>query len=175
MSQSITAPRALLVTHDQMQRAFEVSATKVADAQWAREQLLAAGAVEAFSPPAIGEYWPGQGGIYDGQVREADGTIYHQIHADVKPPKRLNHGDATKWAGSLSIDGHSDFVLPTRRGAALLYANLADRFEKGWHWTSETYAGNASYAWSCHFYGGDQLTNRKGYEGLAVAVRRFVL
>ncbi len=135
------------------------------------ELFAQVGAQSLFTPPAIGEYWAGQGGIYDGQVREEDGTIYHQIHADVKAAGRLDHAAAMKWASSLSIDGHSDFTLPTRRGLSLIFANLVDRFERTWYWSSEIYS--ASYAWGCYFSHGYQDCNSKSAHGAAVAVRRF--
>lgn len=131
------------------------------------------GAQPLFTPPTIGEYWAGQGGVYVGQVREEDGTTYHQIKATVKPAGLLNHGAATKWAASLTIDGHSDFALPTRRGSSLLFANLRHLFEAAWYWTSETYKGNASYAWGCSFGNGYTDFGSKSHERQSVAVRRF--
>ena len=131
------------------------------------------GAQPLFTPPVIGEYWPGQGGVYAGQVREEDGSTYHQIKASVKPAGRLNHGAATKWAASLTIDGHSDFTLPTRRGSSLLFANLRHLFEAAYYWTCETYQGNASCAWGCNFDNGSTNYDGKSCERQAVAVRRF--
>lgn len=135
------------------------------------QSLMDAGAQPLFTPPPIGEYWPGQGGVYAGQVREDDGTCYHQILADSKPIGRLDHAAATKWAASLAIDGHSDFVLPTQRGAALLYANLSHLFEKVWHWTSTNYS--ESCAWVCLFDDGYQGNDHEDDGTAARAVRRF--
>ena len=131
------------------------------------------GAQPLFTPPAIGEYWAGQGGVYAGQVREEDGSTYHQIKSTVKPAGLLNHGAATKWAASLTVDGHSDFTLPTRRGSSLLFANLRHLFEAAYYWTCETYKGDASYAWHCYFIHGDTDYDDKRFERQAVAVRRF--
>jgi hypothetical protein len=145
----------------------------IRDANAFQKLLTDAGAQPLFTPPVIGEYWPGQGGIYSGQVREEDGTTYHQIKATVKPAGRLNHGAAMKWAASLVIDGHNDFTLPTRRGSSLLFANLRHLFEAAYYWTCETYEGNASYAWYCYFGFGDTYASGKHGERQAVAVRRF--
>ena len=164
-----TQQRPLLITLEQLHSTFNAPFPIDAGEAWSR--LAKFGAIEAFTPPAINEYWPGQGGVYAGQVREDDGSTYHEILAEVRSPSRLNHGDATKWAASLTIDGHSDFTLPTRRGAALLYANLSHLFEKTWHWTS-TLAG-LSHAWNCHFNDGHQSYDVKSYAGCARAVRRF--
>lgn len=137
------------------------------------QSLVDVGAQPLFTPPAIGEYWPGQGGVYAGQVREEDGSTYHQIKATVKPAGRLNHGAATKWAASLTIDGHSDFTLPMRCGSSLLFANLRHLFEAAYYWTCETYKGNASYAWECSFVNGSTYYTSKTGVRQAVVVRRF--
>lgn len=159
--------RPLLVTLTQL-----AAIVGVAAAETARADLLDEGAIEAFTPPAIGDYWPDQGGIYAGQVREDDGTTYHVILADAKPTQtRLTHATATKWAKSIEADGHADFELPSRRASALLYANLSDRFERTWHWTSTSYF--ESYAWICSFTNGYQTNDHKGHYHAARAVRRF--
>lgn len=136
------------------------------------QMLTNAGAQPLFTPPAIGEYWPGQGGVYAGQVREGDGTCYHVILADAKPSSRLAWTAALKWAKTVGVDGHTDFEIPTRRASALLYANLSDRFEKTWHWTSTSYS--ESYAWVSYFSSGDQGSAHKDTSCAARAVRRFV-
>jgi hypothetical protein len=59
--------------------------------------------------------------------------------------------------------------LPTRPMAALLFANLQDKLQPEWHWTADEYS--ASYAWLCHFDYGSQFSDRKSYDGAAVAVR----
>ena len=163
------APRALLVTFEHL-----AAIVGVGLADQTRRELLSQGAVEAFTPPVIGDYWPGQGGVYAGQVREDDGTQYHVILADAKPAARLPWAAALKWAKTVTVDGHADFEVPTRRASALLFANLPHLFEKTWHWTSAPYAPNESDAWICDFGGGLQGYGHKGYGTAARAVRRFV-
>ena len=181
----VAAPQPMLlgVTRDHIASALQTLSpanvpTDAACATWSKaaddwlKLFIEGGARPLFTPPPIGEYWIGQGGIYDGQVREEDGTIYHQIHAEVKPAGRLDHAAATKWAASLTIDGHSDFTLPTRRGLSLVFANLVDRFERTWYWSSAIYS--ASCAWICNFGNGYQNYNVTSARGAALAVRRFV-
>lgn len=162
-----SSQRPLLVTYAQLTAIVSV---ELADR--AHADLLAEGAIEAFTPPAIGEYWPGQGGVYAGQVREDDGTQYHLILSDVKPASRLKWRAGLAWAKTVSVDGHTDFELPTRRANALLFANLSDRFERAWHWSSTEYS--ASVAWGCYFTSGGQHGDDEDYEGCCRAVRRFI-
>ncbi len=139
--------------------------------QWL-QTFLEAGAQPLFTPPAIGEYWRGQGGVYAGQVREDDGTCYHVILADAKPVGCPKWAAALKWAKTVNVDGRSDFELPTRRASALLYANLSHMFEKAWHWTSTEYS--ESFAWISLFSSGYQYSGHKDFDTCARAVRRFV-
>lgn len=123
-------------------------------------------------PVAIGEQWPGMGGMYAGLVRGTDGKPdQHLILAAARPENDLPWKKACDWASAVEADGHSDFTLPGRSESALLFANLKDQFEPRWHWTSEQYY--SSYAWFQAFYGGGQAYIHKSYEGRAVAVRRF--
>jgi len=97
--------------------------------------------------------------------------------------------DGGKFAGITTLkDGtHCAVVLlsggqlPTRPVAALLYANAKDQFEETWYWTSETLDADtgdeddASYAWFCYFYYGDQYYLHKSAAGACVAVRLIPL
>lgn len=70
------------------------------------------------------------------------------------------------WAKNLG-DGAR---LPTKREAALLYANLPDEFGKSdWHWTSTPYS--ASHAWMQYFLNGFQYDGFQRSERLCRAVR----
>ena len=123
-------------------------------------------------PVAIGEAWPGAGGVYAGLVRGTDGKPdRHLILAAARPENDLAWKKACDWASAVEADGHSDFTLPNRRESALLFANLKDLFEARWHWTLEQY--DRSYAWYQTFDLGFQSTSHKSYEGRAVAVRSF--
>jgi hypothetical protein len=122
-------------------------------------------------PPAVNTPWPDQGGIYAGIARGRDGQPdAHVIVADEKPGGPLTWQDALDWAKALVIDGHSDFALPTRFQAALLYANAAEQFETDdWYWTSTEYSER--HAWVQNFSYGGQSGTGKSYEARARAVR----
>lgn len=122
---------------------------------------------ETTTPP-VTQPWPDHGGIYAGiAAPDADQPERHVVLLTDKPPKAMNHKQATEWAASLGNGAR----LPTRFEAALLYANLRDKIEdkSDWYWTSTpTSGGNV---WVQYFDGGDQIYDHKANELLAVAVR----
>lgn len=126
-----------------------------------------------YAVPAIGELWPGQGGVFAGLVRDAEGRTRALIVPDAKPSAALPWRKAMDWAAKLRTDGHADFALPNRNEARVLWANLRDSFEPHWHWLSEE--EGRSYAWFQDFSVGFQDGSHAGYEGRARAVRSFVL
>lgn len=102
------------------------------------------------------------GGTFAGMTTRKDGTHCAVVLLHTKPSERMAWADAIAWAKKQGGE------LPSRPVAALLFANVKDKLELGWHWTSEE--DGASYAWHCNFYGGQNYC-RKGYEGWVVAVR----
>jgi hypothetical protein len=128
-----------------------------------------------LTPPAIGEAWPSEGGIYGGIVRGFDGSRdSHIVLSKARPESDLTWQAAVDWAKSVGAPHHSDFALPTRFQAAILYGNLRDHFEtSGWHWTSTE--SSERNAWIQDFNLGDQLNNDKSYEARARAVRLIPL
>jgi hypothetical protein len=105
-----------------------------------------------------------EGGIFAGLTTSKSG----QHHAVVLLPDHatgLTWKKATKWAEDLQAE------LPSRPIAAMLFHNLKDKLQPSWHWTNETYEGEASYAWICSFDYGYQHYYLKSYEGSVVAVR----
>ncbi len=119
-----------------------------------------------FAIPALA---PGE--RYAGIVIAPDNgqPTHHLVLLPEQPTERLNWDDATAWAASIGGE------LPTRQEAALLFANVKTAFEPEWHWTSEQYAGYASYAWLQYFLDGGQYYGVKGYKGRVRAVRRFLI
>ena len=104
---------------------------------------------------------------YAGAVLDTDGEhLHHLVLMAEVPDSKLAWQSAMDWA--TSIGG----ALPTRQEQALLFANCKPHLNPEWHWSSETHADNASYAWLCHFLNGHQLYSLKSFEGSAVAVRR---
>jgi len=113
------------------------------------------------------ELQPGE--HYAGAVLNDDGTIkHHLVLMAPKPPGKLAWAAALTWAKS--IGG----FLPTRQEGALIFANCKAHVEASWHWLSEEYAPNVSYAWLCYLDNGNQIINGKSFEGSAVAVRRVL-
>ena len=104
---------------------------------------------------------------YAGAVLDENGNHkHHLVLMAQRPVGKLAWQFAMDWA--TRVDG----ALPTRQEQALLFANCKPHLEPVWHWSSETHDEDASSAWGCHFYVGDQYDNHKSYGGSAVAVRR---
>ena len=111
---------------------------------------------------------PRPGEHYAGVVLHDDGTpSHHLVLMAARPGERLAWQDAKGWAAE--VGG----ALPTRREQSLIYAHCRAHVEHEWHWSSETYEGDASYAWCCGFLDGTQYLLRKSFEACAVAIRRF--
>ena len=124
------------------------------------------------SAPNIGEYWAGMGGIYAGVARGRDGEPdYHLILRKEDPKKDCTWQAALDLAKTITVDGHSDFSVPTRFEYALLYANLHDQFEADrWHWTSTQCSEDT--AWMQYFAYGTQDYTSKSNERRVRFVRR---
>lgn len=123
-------------------------------------------------PPRVGEYWPGQGGIYAGIARGRDGEAdYHLVLCKEAPERDFTWQAALDHAKTIEADGHKDFTVPTRWESALLYANLQDQFNTDYlHWTSTQFS--ESSAWGQHFGSGYQTRTSKVYERRCRIVRR---
>ena len=105
---------------------------------------------------------------YAGQVLDENGELlHHLVLMAEQPSEALSWDAAMKWAESV---GGS---LPTRQEQALLFANCKPHIKPEWHWSSEVFGLNASYAWYCYFLDGTQYYGRKLNEGSARAVRRL--
>ncbi|MDG9886320.1 DUF1566 domain-containing protein [Pseudomonas sp. GD04058] len=137
-----------------------------------------------LTPPAIGEIWPGQGGIYAGIVPTRDGAeAYHLIigddlgrfewgpYGEDSPATSLIDGQANTQALVDSdasypaavaayehqADGHADFYLPA---AAELYEAWLNLGYKDWGWVWSSSQRSAYYAFGLCFEAGYQ-----GYYG----------
>ncbi len=105
---------------------------------------------------------------YAGIVVDAAGVpTHHLVLLLAQPDQDLTWQAAMDWA--TNVGG----FLPTRQEQSLLFANCKAHLQPEWHWSCEEYAGNASYAWDCHFYFGNQVSHHKSYDGSVVAVRRL--
>lgn len=104
---------------------------------------------------------------YAGAVLDTDGEhLHHLVLMAEVPDSKLAWQSAMDWA--TSVGG----TLPTSQEQALLFANCKPHLQPVWHWSSETHADNASFAWYCSFYRGGQGSRDKSFGGSAVAVRR---
>jgi hypothetical protein len=144
-----------------------VEAKQTELAQMIAKLRAGAAAATVLSIAAVSiELQPGE--RYAGAVLDADGKVmHHLVLLAAKPDGDLDWKAAMAWAAGV---GGS---LPTRQEQALLFANCKAQIEPRWHWSSETYEANASFAWNCDFDDGYQGNNGKSYEGCARAVRRL--
>ena len=127
--------------------------------------LAEADSQQAETPSPTPALQPGE--HYAGVVVDESGQVtHHLVLMASRPDGKLQWQAAMDWAAS--VGG----ALPTRQEQALLYANCKPHLNPDWHWSSETHADDASYAWYCTFHYGLQINYHKSYEGSAVAVRR---
>lgn len=116
--------------------------------------------------PTIGEH--GLYGIYVGNARGYNGEPNGILEVlEERPGRLLSWEMANEWAKS--VGGR----LPTRREAALLFANVPELFEEKSYWTCEQFAGGEAYAWTQDFDYGHQYNCSKLNELRARAVRRL--
>lgn len=125
----------------------------------------------ATAAPAIGQQWPGQGGIYAGLARGRNGAPdYHLIVGPELTAAAWKN--VTQQATDLVIDGHADFSLPFRAEQSLQFANVPELFEGDWYWSCEEHASGSDYAWIQLFDDGNQYYSHESGELRARAVRR---
>lgn len=124
--------------------------------------------------PRIGEYWPGQGGIFTGI------GIGNDDRGDVAVITAESDFDAPTWnaatekAEAYSADGHRDFSLPWRSEQPLQFANLRARFKPEAYWSREQHREHSGCAWYQYFTNGNQDYGRQSLSYVrACAVRRF--
>lgn len=150
------------------------------------------------TPPAHGEYWPGQGGRYICSMAaslglparhliigdsEAEGMEFGS-YLDVQGARSHLDGPkntaallatekphpAAAWAAAQTADGHTDFHLPSRVDMLMAYIHAPQLFKKdGWHWTSTQYS--RCYAFAQGFEGGGSYWDLKDNERRARAFR----
>lgn len=159
--------------------------------------LTTSAAQQTFQPPAIGQTWPGQGGIYAGIVPARNGNeAYHLIigadldffewgpHDHESPATNLVDGrantksmiesgddyPAAKAVAAYTTDDHTDFYLPAAAELYEAWLNLGDQ-PWGWVWSSSQRSAN--YASSVHFSGGIHSYYAKFNECRVRPVRRL--
>lgn len=157
---------------------------------------------EKLNPPAIGQIWPGQGGIYGGIHQYPEGLCY-VIFAAEDVPGRHEYGDygvkvaeaesrtdgcantkallaregkhpAAIAAAGYSADGHEDFCLPSIAELNHAWAYLPDSFDENWYYISSTQR-SANDAFYMGFDDGIQHSSAKDNEFLVRPVRRLLI
>jgi hypothetical protein len=148
--------------------AIEAKQNELADLIAKFKAVPAAGPVlHRFGEVEI-ELQPGE--HYAGMVLDQEGKlIHHLVLMAERPIDYLNWQAAMDWAKRVGGE------LPTRQEQALIYANCKHHLKPELHWSSETHAGEASYAWYCVFGSGNQGSYHKSNDGCAVAVRLITL
>lgn len=157
----------------------------------------------SLTPPQIGEYWVGQGGLYVGARRGFHtekqvhlilpidpraifegvslGTYDVDVTGATSDSDGLANTQALAKAGSklcqaaldLEIEGHKDFFLMSRFDARLCHMNLPEQFDKAWYLTSTQ--ASRYYAWGQDFGTGGQYDDIMSFAPRARFVRRLVL
>ena len=161
---------------------------------------IAAGpAIAASGIPAIGEYWPGEGGVNGGLFPGGDKPYYLIVPtgSDAEAAHEWGgygdelNGASSPWDGQANTadlvkvdtshpaaqfcaaferDGHKDFYLMARREASFLEITVPQVFTQTYHWTSSQ--RSADFAYGMDFEGGWLYDGDKGDERLARPVRR---
>lgn len=161
--------------------------------------IAAAPAIAASGIPAIGEYWPGEGGINGGLFPGGDKPYYLIVTtgADAEASHEWGgYGDelnganspwdgqantadlvgvdtshpAAQFCAAFERDGHKDFYLMARREASFLEITVPEVFTQSYHWTSTQRSANGAYLMD--FGDGWLNTYHKYDERLARPVRR---
>ncbi len=168
------------------------------------DRLLNYAAIEQATSgaPALGSYWPEQGGHNAGLVRGEDGApdyylivpaLTEQLRAawggygeEVEGASSASDGlantrallassnehPAAKLASEFTVDGKNDFYLPARRELQLAEANVPELFEKAYHWSSSQRSAGSAYG--VDFEDGWLNDHHKLFEFLVRPVRRFI-
>lgn len=154
-------------------------------------------ATDALTPPAIGEYWVGQGGIYGGIRLYDEGLCYVIFGAEDLGPcawsntgfdlvtsrvdgrvntKALNSTEhsnpAAEAASNYTADGHQDFYLPAIGELQHGWLYIPDSFANALYWSSSQRSAYGAYLMG--FEDGWLYLYGKVFERLARPVRRFL-
>jgi len=142
----------------------------------ALSSYLASRPAQPVHQAKIGEYLPGQGGIYAGDILGDDGTVYGLVVSSEDLDGTYAWGpedderQASDWDGLVNTntllrqdkthsaaraakaygaDGHADFYLPAKRELQIIAANLPHLFQPKPYWTSTPYG--SYFAWAVFF------------------------
>jgi len=151
------------------------------------------------TPPAVGDWWEGQGGWYAGVIRDTDtNERWHLIVADAEVKGQwggygkeidgansatdghqntlamlATGSDAAIKAASHRADDHTDFYVPSQKEQNISHANLSDKYSKAWHLSSTQYS--TTTAWMQDFEDGYQDFGSKNDSSVVRPVRRITI
>lgn len=86
-----------------------------------------------------------------------------------------HRADPRSWQEGMDWAAGLGGELPDRREGRLLWVNLAECFEQGWHWLREQHVSLPGYAWLQDFEDGGQDWSHENCEFHCRAVRRSVI
>lgn len=136
--------------------------------------IVAPPAASASSIPAVGEHWPGEGGINGGLFQGGDRPYYlivptgadaegtcefgsygKELDGAMSPHDGMtntadlvetdNDYPAARFCTKFERDGHNDYYLMARREASFLEGTVPQAFSQARHWTSSQYSANLAY------------------------------
>ena len=155
-------------------------------------------AAEQIKTPAIGELWPGQGGIYAG-IRQYPDGLRHVVFAaedvgshvwgaygvEVEAGSRIDgrinsqaltaneDHPAASAAAKYTADGHADFYLPSIGELSHGWQYIPEHFKRDWHYSSTQRSANSAFF--MHFGDGGQHYNVKLNELHVRPVRSWLI
>ncbi|WP_228895679.1 DUF1566 domain-containing protein [Acidovorax sp. Leaf73] len=160
-------------------------------------------ATTTLTPPAPGQPWPGQGGIYICTLPAEFGLPARHLVVGTNEAEDLTWGPygeeaagatsqtdgrtntaaltasgkdhpAAVWASQYTEDDHADYYLPSRIELLMCYLHAPQVFKTtGWYWSSSQ--SSRGSAWCQAFECGDSSANLKGYALRARPVRSIQL
>ena len=125
--------------------------------------------------PEIGALWTEQGGIYAGVRPGLNGAPYYHLIVGAEHDDALNWHDATAWASSLAIDGHSDYALPLPIEQLALFDRVRRLFKRDVYWSGKQHESDSDDAYGQDFSSGSQSYWSKASKLRARLVRRLAI
>ncbi|WP_288082798.1 DUF1566 domain-containing protein [Pseudomonas sp.] len=165
----------------------------------------AAPAPEAAAPadiPAVGQIWPGQGGINGGFVPARGDVPEHYLIIATKDVGEHEWGGrgiesaatsktdgltntealagdddhkypAASACAEYQADGYHDFYLPAAAELYQAWVNCPEALDKAWYWSSTQRSANNAFGQD--FVDGTQSYHAKGYQARVRPVRRLFI
>jgi len=142
--------------------------------------LKKTGQTTSYTDYDDGYYQKGQTPRYTRASNSVTDELTHLMWQDDATPETMAWSDAQSYCSNLSLDGYTDWRLPTRKELVGLsdygrYSPAIDPIFQNTisniYWSSTTYASNTSLAWIVDFYNGYQVNNVKTSNNYVRCVR----